>query len=102
MLIAKHPDVHEVAAVAVTSDLSEDDVMVYVVNKPGAALTETELIEFCAKNMSYFMVPRYVAFIGALPKTASEKIEKYKLKQMAEANRSALWDREKAGIKITR
>ena len=52
--------------------------------------------------MSYFMVPRYVAFIDQLPKTASEKIEKYKLKQMAEQNRASLWDRELAGIKIGR
>lgn len=102
MLIAKHPDVLEVAAVAVASDMSEDDVMVYVVRKPGATLTETMLIEFCAANMSYFMVPRYVDFIDALPKTASEKIEKYKLKQMAAADLARLWDREQSGIKIKR
>jgi carnitine-CoA ligase len=102
MLIAKHEAVHEVAAVAVASDLSEDDVMVYVVKKPGEVLTEIQLVEFCASTMSYFMVPRYVAFIDVLPKTASEKIEKYKLKQLAEATRATLWDREKAGIKIKR
>jgi carnitine-CoA ligase len=102
MLIAKHDAVAEVAAVPVASDLSEDDVMVYVVKKPGAQLTEAALVAFCAATMSYYMVPRYIAFIDALPKTASEKIEKYKLKQMAEASRAALWDREKAGIKIGR
>lgn len=102
MLIAKHPEVLEVAAVAVASELGEDDVMVYVVRKQAAALTEAALVEFCAANMSYFMVPRYVAFIGALPKTASEKIEKYKLKQMAIADLTRLWDREKAGIKLRR
>ena len=102
VLAAKHPDVLEVAAVAVASDLSEDEVMVYVVKRPGCALTEADLIAHCNAHMSYFMVPRYVAFIDALPKTASEKIEKYKLKQMAAADRATLWDREKAGIKLTR
>ncbi len=102
MLIAKHDAVHEVAAIAVASDLSEDDVMVYVVKKPGAALSEVQLIEFCAATMSYYMVPRYIAFIDALPKTASEKIEKYKLKHMADASRATLWDRETAGIKVGR
>ena len=101
-LIAKHTDVREVAAVAVASDLSEDDVLVYVVKAEGSPLTEAALITFCAANMSYFMVPRYVAFIDQLPKTASEKIEKYKLKQMAEQNRASLWDREREGIKIGR
>ena len=102
MLIAKHPDVQEVAAVAIASDVSEDDVMVYVVVKPGGTLTEPALIDFCSRNMSYFMVPRYIAFIDVLPKTASEKIEKYKLKLMAERDRDALWDRDKAGIKLSR
>ena len=100
--IAKHPDVLEVAAIAVPSDLSEDDVLVYVVKAAGSELTEAALIAFCAENMSYFMVPRYVAFLHELPKTASEKIEKYRLKQMAEQNRASLWDREQAGIKIIR
>ncbi len=102
MLIAKHADVLEVAAIAVPAEGGEDDVMVYVVCKPHATPSEAELIAFCADNMSYFMVPRYVAFIDELPKTASEKIEKYKLKQMAVRDLTALWDRERAGIKIVR
>jgi crotonobetaine/carnitine-CoA ligase len=52
--------------------------------------------------MSYFMVPRYVEFIEALPKTASEKLEKYKLKQDAQARRAELWDREREGIEVKR
>jgi carnitine-CoA ligase len=102
MLIARHPGVHEVAAVAVASDLTEDDVCVYVVRKAGATLDAAELVRFCVETMSYYMVPRYVAFIDALPKTASEKIEKYKLTQQAAANRDTLWDRDKAGIVVTR
>ncbi len=102
MSIAKHPEVREVAAVAVPADVSEDDVMVYVVREPGATVTEDKLMAFAAQNMSYFMVPRYVAFIDQLPKTASEKIEKYKLTQMALRDLAGVWDREKSGIKITR
>jgi crotonobetaine/carnitine-CoA ligase len=52
--------------------------------------------------MSYFMVPRFVDFIDELPKTASEKVEKYKLKQDALARRDQLWDREREGIKVRR
>ena len=102
MLIAKHPQVLEVAAVAVTSEMSEDEVMVYIVPKPGARPKHEEIIRFCNDNMAYFMVPRFVEFIDALPKTASEKIEKYKLKAWAEERRSQLWDREAAGISLRR
>jgi crotonobetaine/carnitine-CoA ligase len=43
--------------------------------------------------MAKFMVPRYVCFIEAIPKTPSEKVEKYKLRQQAEGNPDQLWDR---------
>jgi crotonobetaine/carnitine-CoA ligase len=102
MLIARHPSVLEVAAVPVASELSEDEVMVYVVCRDGHEVSEEELVRFANRNMAHFMVPRFVHFIDALPKTASEKIEKYKLKTWAEQNRMTLWDREAVGLKLER
>lgn len=102
MLVAKHPSVLEVAAVPVSSELSEDEVMIYVVCREGHVVSEEELVRFANRNMAHFMVPRFVHFIDALPKTASEKIEKYKLKTWAEQNRSSLWDREAVGLKLER
>jgi len=52
--------------------------------------------------MAYFMVPRYVEFMPQLPKTMTEKIEKYKLKQDAQVRLSEIWDREKSGIVVKR
>jgi len=102
MLISKHPAVMEVAAVPISSELSEDEVMVYVVCRDGHTISEEELVRFANRNMAHFMVPRFVRFIDALPKTPSEKIEKYKLKVWAEQNRQALWDREVVGLKLER
>ncbi|MCW2943584.1 MAG: acyl-CoA synthetase [Actinoallomurus sp.] len=51
--------------------------------------------------MPYFMVPRYLDLVDALPKTPSEKIEKYELKTAAAERLGELWDREAAGI-VTR
>jgi carnitine-CoA ligase len=102
MLVAKHPAVLEVAAVPVASELSEDEVMVYVVCRAGHRVSEEELVRFANRNMAHYMVPRFVQFIDALPKTPSEKIEKYKLKVWAQENRSTLWDREAVGIKLER
>jgi len=102
MLISKHPAVMEVAAVPISSELSEDEVMVYVVCRDGHTISEEELVRFANRNMAHFMVPRFVRFIDALPKTPSEKIEKYKLKVWAEQNRQALWDREMIGLKLER
>ena len=102
LILSRHPAILEVAAIPVASELTEDDVMVYVVKKPGATLSHEEVVLFAAAHMSYFMVPRFVDFVESLPKTATEKLEKYKLKQDAEARRSALWDRERAGVHVAR
>ena len=101
-ILARHPAIAEVAAVPVASDLGEDDVMVYVALKPGESLTARQLVSFAADQMSYFMVPRYVAFIDSLPKTATEKIQKYLLKEDARVRRNQLWDREREGIVVKR
>ena len=101
-ILCTHPGILEAAAIAVPSDLGEDDVMACLVRAPGTALLPEEVIRFCAANMAHFMVPRYLAFLEALPKTASEKVEKYKLQAWAWDNIVAVWDREKTGVKLER
>ena len=99
-VVNQHPSVLESAAIAVPSELGEDDVKIVAVLKPEAQLIAEELIRFCERNMAYFMVPRYVEFLGALPKNPSQRIEKYKLR--ANAMNESTWDREKAGITLSR
>jgi len=95
MSICSHPAILEAAVVPVPSELGEDDVMAYIVLQPGEAVSEVELIRFCEERMAKFMVPRFLRFIEQLPKTPSEKVEKYKLKQQAERERASLWDRDR-------
>ncbi|MFA7391027.1 MAG: AMP-binding protein [Pigmentiphaga sp.] len=101
-IIAMHPQVHEVAAFAVRSELSEDEVMVSVVRRAGSDLNEEDLVRWAARQMAYFMVPRYVQFLDALPRTLTEKVEKYKLRAAAESNLSRVWDRQAQSIVIGR
>ncbi len=98
--VNSHPSVLESAAVAVPSEVGEDEVKICVVLKPGERLTPEELIKHCNERMPYFAVPRYVEFMESLPKTPTERVEKYKLKQAGITPNT--WDREKAGIKISR
>jgi crotonobetaine/carnitine-CoA ligase len=58
-----------------------------------------EIIEWCEERMAYFMVPRYIEFRTMLPKTATERVEKYKLKQEGVGT---AWDREAAGYRVKR
>jgi crotonobetaine/carnitine-CoA ligase len=71
-----------------------------VVFKEGQAVSEEELIRWCEPRMAYFAIPRYIAIRPALPKTPSERVEKFKLKK--EGITEDCWDREEAGIKLQR
>src|SRR5690606_13891704 len=75
-MVLRHPAVQDVAAFAMPSEMSEDEVMVSVVLRAGEALSEAALIEHCQANMAYYMVPRYVELRDELPRNASEKVLK--------------------------
>jgi crotonobetaine/carnitine-CoA ligase len=90
--VLAHPAVLECAAVAVPSELGEDDVMLCVVPRPGATLTAPELIAHCEARMAKFMVPRYVRLLDALPKTPTERVQKYVLR--SQGITADTWDRD--------
>lgn len=94
-VIVCHPDVQDVAAFPVTSDDSEDEVAVAIVAQPGKVVSAEQIVDFCKSRMAHFMVPRYVILKDDLPRTASEKVQKFKLKTEAEQNLGAIWDRER-------
>jgi carnitine-CoA ligase len=93
--VAKHPDVAEVAAIPVPSELGEEEVMVWIVPREGSEIDPVELVRFCEEQMARQMVPRFVELVAELPKTPTSRIEKYKLRQMAAERRKRLWDRER-------
>jgi crotonobetaine/carnitine-CoA ligase len=98
-VVNSHPKVLESAAVAVPSELGEDDVKIVVVPRPDESLTPEELLSFCEERMAYFMIPRYVDFTDKLPKTPTERVQKFALRKLGVAN---AWDREKAGYRLKR
>ncbi|MFC5771892.1 AMP-binding protein [Thauera sinica] len=95
-LVVGHPAVLEAAALPVSSELGEDEVMVCVVRRPGERLEAQELVDYCKGLMAGFMVPRYVRFLDALPKTPTEKVQKFRLRE--EGVTPDTWDRERAGV----
>ena len=98
--IARHPQVREVAVVAAKSELSEDEVLAVVSPVAGGAIEPAALIEFLRTRLPYFMIPRYIRVIPALPRTATQKIVKHQLR--AEGVTGDTWDREKAGVVVKR
>jgi len=100
--IMSHPAIANVAVFPVMTKEDDEEVGAVIVLRPGMALSEIELIEHCALNMSYFMVPRYLQVLQELPTTTNQKIEKFRLKQDMEASIDSVWDREKTGIVLKR
>jgi crotonobetaine/carnitine-CoA ligase len=96
-LVNSHPDVVETAAVAVPSDLGEDDVKVVVVRRVGSDVTESDLIEFLIPVMPRFMIPRYVEFVDTLPKTPTDRVQKALLRSGGVTPDT--WDRTTAATK---
>jgi carnitine-CoA ligase len=99
-IIGAHPAVLESCVVGVPSDVGEEEVKAVVVLKDGQQISTEELIHWCAARMAYFAVPRYIAIRTSLPKTPSERVEKFKLK--AEGVTEDCWDRDKAGVILKR
>lgn len=72
-VVAKHPGVFEVVAVAVPDAESGEVVKLYVVKKD-PALTEADVFAFCKEQLTGYKCPRIVEFRTELPKTNVGKI----------------------------
>jgi len=90
----------ESAVIGVPSELGEEEVMAVVVLKPGHELSEVELLDHCGPRMAHFAVPRYVRWADDLPKTPSDRVQKFKLRE--EGITADTWDRDDAGYVVPR
>jgi len=80
-VIMTHPAVSEVAVIAVPDDTWGEAVKAMVVLKPGARITEEEIINFCKENLASYKKPKTVEFIKEIPKTAYNKVDRKSLKE---------------------
>lgn len=94
-----HPAVDESAIVGVPSDLGEEEVKAYIITKEEDTVDSEGILSHCEERLAYFKVPRYVEFVGEFPKTATERVEKYKLKERGIGD---AWDRKEAGYEVSR
>ncbi len=77
------PKVKDVQVVGVPDTKYGEEVAAFIQLKPGEKATSEEVKEFCKDKISYHKIPRFVFFVDDYPTTASGKIQKYKLRDMA-------------------
>jgi crotonobetaine/carnitine-CoA ligase len=95
-----HPDVKETAAIAVTSEFAEDEVMVVVRAAEGRAIDPAALFAFLQPRMAHYMLPRFIRVVEDFPRTPTQRVQKHLLRK--EGITADTWDREKAGIVVKR
>jgi fatty-acyl-CoA synthase len=78
----KHPDVVAAAVVARPDEKWGETPCAFVELRPGAKVTEADIIAHCRSHLARFKCPRYVVF-GPLPKTSTGKIQKFILRDAA-------------------
>jgi fatty-acyl-CoA synthase len=73
-MMYRHPSIRECCIIAAKDDYRGETVKAVVVLKDGANLTAEDLIQWSREQMAAYKVPRLVAFVDALPKSATGKV----------------------------
>ncbi len=78
-----HPDIADVQVVGVPDDRYGEEIIAWVMLRPGATATEDDIREHCRDRIAHFKVPRYVKLADEFPMTVTGKVQKYKLRETA-------------------
>ncbi len=79
--VTLHPDVVEAACIGVPNKRSTEAVKVFVVIRPGADVSETDIQDFCRERLAAYKVPKHVEFRQELPKSNVGKILRRALRE---------------------
>ena len=78
-----HPKVSDVQVIGVPDERFGEEVMAWVMLKPGESADSEEIREFCRGRIAHFKVPRYVRVTDEFPMTVTGKIQKFRMREMA-------------------
>ncbi len=81
-VILENPNVSEVSVIGVPDPKFGEGIKAVCVLKPGAQLTDKELIDFVASRIARYKKPNYVAFVESLPKKEDGSIDRAKVKEL--------------------
>jgi acyl-CoA synthetase (AMP-forming)/AMP-acid ligase II len=84
----QHPAVAEVAVIGVPDEKWGETIKALVVLRPGVPATEKDLMEHCRSRMTHYKCPTSVEIRDALVRTATGKLQKFKLREPYWAGRA--------------
>jgi benzoate-CoA ligase family protein len=86
--LMQHPLLAEAVVIGVPDSDGLDKPVAYVVPRPGAVIDPDEIIAFCRAGLAAFKRPRQVIEVAELPRTATGKIQRFRLRALAAADPS--------------
>ncbi len=78
-----HPEIADVQVIGVPDERYGEELMAWVVTRPGASLTTEDVREFCRGRIAHYKIPRYVKFVDSFPMTVTGKVQKFKMRETA-------------------
>jgi fatty-acyl-CoA synthase len=78
-----HPKVSDIQVYGVPDRKYGEQVMAAIILKKGVEMTEEEVRSFCRGKIANYKIPKYIKFVDGYPMTASGKIQKFKMREMA-------------------
>ena len=78
-----HPKISDVQVIGVPDERFGEEVMAWVMLRPGESADAEEIREFCRGRIAHFKVPRYVKVTTEFPMTVTGKIQKFRMREMA-------------------
>lgn len=76
--LSSHSGLKEVAVAAVPDDEIGSRIKAVIVPDSGEPVSKKEILRFCSQNLPAYMVPEFVSFVPALPRTSTGKIDRQK------------------------
>ena len=76
------PGIKDVQVVGVASKKYGEEVCAFIITRPGIAVDEEDILDFCRGKISRFKIPKYVFFVDSFPMTDSGKVKKYILREI--------------------
>ena len=81
--ILTHDKVQDAQVIGVPDEQYGEEIMAWIVLKPGESSTEEEMKKYVADHMARHKVPRYIDFVDTFPMNAAGKIQKFKMREIA-------------------
>jgi fatty-acyl-CoA synthase len=78
-----HPDIADVQVIGVPDARYGEELMAWIVTRPGSSLSTDDVREFCRGQIANYKIPRYVKLVDSFPMTVTGKVQKFKMREAA-------------------